>query len=576
MSPSSQRDYPQILNNSPEMRPVMEVSAADRQGARRAGDFSPGVIAALFVLLTAIAAMPVLTHPLPPLQDYINHLARMHVIGSLDADPLLANFYELHWAVIPNLVMDLIVPALRRFMSIYLAGEMFLISIFALTLSGTLALNRALYGYWSALPLISFPLLYNGVLLVGVMNYMFGVGVAIWALASWVGLRDRARPWRYFASLFFVLVLFFCHLFAVGLYSVGLLAFEMHRARQTRGRFTLGRYVELLAAGLPFLVVLPLLYVSPTLELAGDYGWEADGKIDGLTMVFKMYYDMIAIALGAVVVASALWAMRYRVLHFHRFGWFLLGVGGLVYLAMPRVIFATHLADQRLPIGLAFMIIACMHIEMKLERVRSAFAAVLFVLLAVRVAEVQTVWQQLSGGTLEFRNSVNEIARGSRVLVVYADYDSGENARDLAYTHAACLAMIERSSLVTTAFTVKGKQILQVKNEFSHIADTEDGTPPSLAQFLLSADLEGDEIDHYWDGWPKNFDYVYILFTEPGAQNPDSDRLELVKEGPRFQLYKIIPSTTDKTRAPQAKPDTDKQKQDGPKKDQDDDDDGDE
>jgi len=545
----------------------MEISAAKKSGARRSGDFSPGVIAALFVVLSAVAAIPVLTHPLPPLQDYVNHLARMHVIGALKTDPLLANFYELHWAVIPNLVMDVIVPFLQQFMSVYVAGEIFLISIFVVTLSGTLVLNRALYGYWSAMPLISFPLLYNGVLLVGVMNYLFGIGVAIWALASWVWLRDRAWPWRFLMSLLFVLILFFCHLFAVGLYGVGLLAFETYGTWQARGKFTLGRYAEFLSAGLPFLVVLPLLYVSPTLTLAAEYGWEADGKIDGLIMVFKTYYDMVAIALGAVVGVAALWAMRYRVLHFHRFGWFLLGVGGIVYLAMPRFLFATYLADQRLPIGLAFMIVACMHLEMRLQRVRNAFAAVLFVLLAVRVVEVQTVWQQLSGGTIEFRNSVNEIARGSRVLVVYADGNAGETARDLSYTHAACLAMIERSSLVTTAFTVKGKQILQVKNEYSHIADVEDGTPPNLGQFMLSAELEGDEIENYWDGWPKNFDYVYLLFTDSGAPNPDSDRLELVKEGPRFQLYKVIKT------APKTAPAATQPKTDAPKKDQDDDDD---
>jgi hypothetical protein len=524
------------------MRQLMELTARARRKQRRPGDFSPRTIAALFVLLSAVAAMPVLTHPLPPLQDYVNHLARMHVIGALGNDPLLANFYELNWAVIPNLVMDLIVPPLARFLDVYAAGEIFLISIFVITLSGTLALNRALYGYWSAMPLISFPLLYNGVILVGVMNYVFGIGVALWALASWVWLRERAWPLRYLASLVFVLILFFCHLFAVGLYGVGLLAFEIYREWSAKEKFSLRRYVGFLSAGVPFLAVLPLLYVSPTLTLAGDYSWEADGKIDGVIMVVKMYYDMVAIALAAVVLIAGLWAMRNRVLHFHRFGWFILGVGGLVYLAMPRILFATYMADLRLPIGLAFMVVACMHLEMQSQRVRNAFAAVLFVLLAVRVVEVQVTWQQLSAETVEFRNSVNEIAKGSRVLVAYSG--SGENSRDLVYTHAACLAMIERSSLVTTAFTVRGKQILHVKKDYSHIVDDEDGTPPNLAQLLLDAERESDEVDNYWDNWPRHYDYVYILFTELGAENPDSDRLELVKEGPRFQLYKIIPPAT--------------------------------
>lgn len=507
---------------------------------RRPGDFSRRTIVLLFVLLGAVAAVPVLTQPSPPLADYINHLARMHAITVLDSDPLLAKFYELKWAVIPNLIMDLIVPPLDRFMGIYLAGKVFLIAIFVVTLSGTLALNRALYGYWSALPLIAFPLLYNGVLLVGVMNYLFGIGVALWALAGWVALRERAWPWRYTVSLGAVLVLFFCHLFCVGLYGLGLFAFELHRLWGARRAPERARNLEFAAAGIPFLIVLPLLYVSPTLTLATQNYWEAGGKIEGLTLVVTMYYDIVAFALAAIVITAGLWAVRHRVLKFHPVGWFIVVVGGLTYLAMPRVLFASYLADQRLPIGLAFMVVACLHLELRSSFVRRGFAIVLLLLLAVRVGEVQVVWGQLSQGIANFKKSVNGIAPGSRVLVVYADRATGDDVREFGYIHAACFAMIERSSLVTTAFTVRGKQILQVRNEYRHIVDDEDGTPPQLSEMLLAADLEGDEIDHYWDGWPRQFDYVYVLFTEKGADNPSPERLALVYEGRRFQLYRIL------------------------------------
>lgn len=518
----------------------METSTGTRRKPRRPGDFAPQTIAGLFILLSVVAALPVLTNPLPPLADYINHLARMHVITVINTDPLLSSFYELKWAVVPNLVMDIVVPALHHWMNVYLAGEVFLISIFVVTLSGTLALNRALFGYWSAMPLIAFPLLYNGLLLVGVMNYLFGVGAAIWALAVWVWLRERPWPWRYAASFVFILIIFFSHLFAVGVYGVGLLAFEMHREWQRRGKLTFSRYAAFLSVGLPFLVVLPLLYVSPTLDLVGGYSWDADGKIDGIELVFKTYYDLIAIIIGVVIGAAALWALRYRLLHFHRFGWFLLAVGGVTYLVMPRTLFSTYMADQRLPVALAFMLVACMHLELTRKVVRQGFAAVLVILLVLRVGEVQLVWQQLSQGTLRFKESVEHITPGSRILVAYADQTTGDNSRDLGYVHAACIAMIEKSSLVTTAFTVKGKQILQVKPTFQHIVDDEDGTPPQISQLLLAADKEGDEVENYWDGWPRNYDYLYVLFSEQGADNPDSERLELVYEGRRFHLYKII------------------------------------
>src|SRR5262245_44246854 len=130
-----------------------------------AGHFSGVRIASLFAVLSAIASIPILLYPWPPLGDYINHLSRMHVIATINRDPDLALFYEVQWQVIPNLMMDLIVPVLQRAMNVYLAGQVYTIMTFVLILSGTLALNRQLYGHWSVLPLIAFPLLYNSVFL---------------------------------------------------------------------------------------------------------------------------------------------------------------------------------------------------------------------------------------------------------------------------------------------------------------------------------------------------------------------------------------------------------------------------
>jgi hypothetical protein len=163
----------------------VSVTAPQLRAVRdRSGDFSLGQVAALFVLLLAITSIPIVLHPWPPMSDYINHLARMQVIANINTDPDLARFYEIDWQLIPNLMMDLIVPSLTRVMNIYVAGQTYTIASFVLILSGTVALHRQLFGRWSVLPLIAFPLLYNNVFLVGTMNYVFGIGLALWALAS--------------------------------------------------------------------------------------------------------------------------------------------------------------------------------------------------------------------------------------------------------------------------------------------------------------------------------------------------------------------------------------------------------
>jgi len=136
---------------------------------------------------------------------------------------------------------------------------------------------------------------------------------------------------------------------------------------------------------------------------------------------------------------------------------------------------------------------------------------------------------------------VELIKPGSRILVAYADVQGGNDPSDLGLVHAACLAMIEKSSLVTTAFTVTGKQILRANEPYRDQVDTEDGTPPQIEQLLLTEEEASAGGPRYWDLWPRHFDYVYVLFTERGAPNPDSDRLKLLFEGERFQLYQVIP-----------------------------------
>jgi hypothetical protein len=521
----------------------------------RAVDFTDRQIAGLFVVLTAITVIPVLLYPWPPLADYINHLSRMHIIATVGSDPDLSKFYNVNWQIIPNLMMDLIVPPLQRLMSVYAAGQVYTITSFVLIISGTLALNRQLFGRWSVLPLIAFPLLYNNVFLVGTMNYIFGMGLALWAMTAWVRLREHHLVIRLTISLLFVLALFFCHLFAVGVYGLGLVAFEtsrlieQHRSRGTRTSSAVAKlwpFVDFVATGLPFLPVLPLLIMSPTWGLRASFVWELSGKLDGLLYVIEVYSHFAALLLTGIVAFAAGFGLRHRALQFHSTGWVLLIIGSITYFAMPRIIFETYMADQRLPISLAFMVIACAHLNLGHNYVRRGFATVLVLLLAIRVFEVQSVWSDASKTIVAFRDSVRLIDHGSKILVAYADPDAGDDTKDLVLVHAACSAIIERSALVTTAFTVKGKQILEVREPYRDRVDRLDGTPPSVAQLMQVAE-EGpqqDGGDNYWNKWTTDYDYVYVLFTQPDYENPDPSRLTALYTGERFALFRINPVDT--------------------------------
>jgi hypothetical protein len=125
------------------------------------------------------------------------------------------------------------------------------------------------------------------------------------------------------------------------------------------------------------------------------------------------------------------------------------------------------------------------------------------------------------------------------VLVAYADPDGGDDVRNLGFVHAACLAIIERSALVTTVFSVVGKQVLHVRPEFRARVDTQDGSPPTINNLMQLAAYSDAGTGDYWGQWTSDYDYVYVLFTTPGYQNPDPERLTPVFEGSQFVLYRI-------------------------------------
>ena len=210
---------------------------------------------------------------------------------------------------------------------------------------------------------------------------------------------------------------------------------------------------------------------------------------------------------------------------------------------MPRLLFDTYYADQRVPIGIVFMLFACGDLELRRRLVRRASMIVLIVLIAGRLIEIDVNWSKLQDITSEFRTSVRRIAPGSKVFVAYADRSQGDETADLGLVHAACIATIERSALVTTVFTVQGKQVLHVRPEYRDYADIKDGTPPSIAQLIVAADRPVPNTPAFWLNWTK-FDYLYVLFTEDEAPNPDPARLKLVADGDRFQLYKILKPQT--------------------------------
>jgi hypothetical protein len=404
-----------------------------------------------------------------------------------------------------------------------------------------MALQRALYGRWSAWPLFGGIFVYNGFLFVGLMNYLFGVGAAIFGLAAWIGLSNRNPILRALVSLAFCAVLYTCHLSALGLYGLSIASFEAWRIwdeKQWRRPGALA--VSAAAIGAPFLPCLYFLVTSPTWGLSHDFSWQAQGKLEALTMMVSVYSDLTDIPL-LLMVATALWfGIHRKLIRIHPAGVLLAVVLSVTFLAMPRLAFGSWMADQRLAVGIFFMTLGFVRVDLRRLEINHAFFAICLVSVAFGVVDVSVNWSAIAQPLLELRNSIRAMPPGSRLLVAEADDTDAAVAVEAAISHAPNLAVIERSALVSRLFVVPGKQILRAREGAREHVDNEDGDTPTISRVMASSDGPAPAGAAYWDNWQQTYDYLIVLGTDPNESvNPDPDLLHMIHNGREFQLFKI-------------------------------------
>jgi len=199
--------------------------------ARPGSDRSVAI--AVFALLAAASLLPVLLTPIPAMVDYPNHLARMYILsrnGTPDANP----YYEVAWALYPNLAMDLLIPQIARLISVENATRLFLLLSQFLIVGGALALEHVvkrrvhLAGFAALMMLYCLPFTW------GFVNFEFGLGVTLWGIAAYLMLAERAWPLRFIVNAVFVAALFAAHFFSLGVYGATLGFYELWRSHERK------------------------------------------------------------------------------------------------------------------------------------------------------------------------------------------------------------------------------------------------------------------------------------------------------------------------------------------------------
>ena len=504
------------------------IAAADFGNGRA---LHPARFWAAFTALLLVAALPVLWVELPPLFDYPNHLARMDLLVRLDGSHNLQRYYEVRWRAIPNLGMDLAVPALARILPLAWACKAFVLATLVLVAAGSGLVHRAATGRWSLWPLFVFLFLYSRVLLWGFLNYLFGVGLALVAFALWIVLSERNARVRLAVSAVLALALFFAHLMACVVYGVLVVGYEVGVLWRSRP-WPWGSAIRRLAiVGVPFLAPLALLlFAGEGAGIGSIHFGRLDRKLDLLFSVFDNYDRVFDIACFVllVVCAGLAYAKRYLVIvPALRLPIVLLA---LVYIAAPAQLMTASAVDHRLPMVIAAALAAGTSAPaLTGRRVHLAALAGLALFLA-RMASVWVHWEQADAVYARLLPILDQVPKGGRLAVGYSSEAIGSTA--IPTTHLPTLAIVRRDAFVPTLFAFRGQQPVALTPEAERLASL---APPNAVWRALMG--EGPDRIAAVPGL-REFDAVLLLDRRPFAMKPAPGLVPLAIE-PDFALYRI-------------------------------------
>ncbi len=493
---------------------------------------------AVLAVLLGLAFMPLLLTPIPAMVDYPNHLARMFILAR-DGTPEAHPFYQVTWALYPNLAMDLIVPPAGRLIGVETATRLFTLLSQLLVVSGAMVLERVVKGEARIAGFVAVIFLYSLPFAWGFLNFEFGLGVALWGIAAALALQERGWAARLAVNAVFCLLLFTAHFFTLGIYGFALGLHEVWRAAARRSPLpeTLGRLAVLALPAAALVAVMALTGGS-----VGGEGtnWFLEMKPRWAFYVLSGYSLILSIA-GAVVLIVLIYCLaRHGALRFVQSGaWLAIGFA-VLYLAMPSRLLDTSFVDVRVLVAAALILPAFVSVTFPDKRWQLVTLGCVSALALVQIATVAWIWTDYRSDYAAVRDSFKLLGKGARVLIGHSG--SGDdppfgNLSEYPIYNAPILAVNDADAFVPNLFAAKGKQPVSARPGWERLTIPHAGPAPValLKQIAEAGAPPGTPL--FIRSWPQDYEFLYML--GPHGPNPLPALLDELASGRRFVLYGI-------------------------------------
>jgi hypothetical protein len=500
--------------------------------------WAAGLVAAMITLL-----VPFLMTDVPAVLDYPNHLARFVILAQPD-DPVLSRIYAPHWRVLPNLGMDVLGALLCSVLPPYQAGRILLaIALLAPTI-GTAIYARLAFGRWTWWSFCAAVIAYNGVFILGFMNYLLSLGVALAGAGLWRHCRQNASV-RVTAVLGLLAggLAFFCHLLGFAFFALLIGADEAHQLWRLRQTGLLGRQTILSSAALLGGTIGPLLvvyWVTHQAAVGGDpLQWRWAAKPLLLAMPFMSYDTLVTQITLAIMVGlgSVIW------FHSHKASGVALGLALITLAGIfgPFAIAGGTFLDQRLSLMAALLVFAGLNPNVS-SRAGMEILSIIGAVLIVRSIDIAGTWVGRDKDLASYRAAFSQIPSGARVLSVTADHrapDHSGRGRVLHSViwldeHLGALVVIERRAFWSSLFADQNQQPLMVQPAYAALALPLNHQVEWRGLFRPEVRVRPALRD-----WRNHYDFVLVRgYTATTARIPAHLRLLYARDG--VALFRVV------------------------------------
>jgi hypothetical protein len=510
---------------------------------------SPLHLWGVWLIATVVASVPFLTTSVPPLGQHFYNIVRLEILSHPAS--YVRNFV-VQWDVLPDLAMDLAVPWFTKFIPVEWAAWLFTLVELGLITSGCLVLSRVANRRWSWLPLISFLLLYNWILIRGYDNYLFGLGVSFWAIAVHVALRGATLA-RILVSCCSALVIYFCHLFPLVVFALTIGTWELGCLLR-EGKFSIHSLARHAAASLvPLLLPLALLVRSRTGGLRGSIDF-------GLSHVLlKIAYCIDIFSVGnragdaAIVAGLSLFVVIGLVLRWwtcepeFRITVFSLP---LVVLFAPFVAFASYGVIERCGLSFAFLLTALVGIRSSVApRLQRIGALALTLVFVFRIVTVTEDWRGGRPVIQAYRTTFASLKADSVLFQYKQDTSYPSPWKDPHRWNpyldkVVALATVD-GVLVPDLYLKAGQQPVLYRSENVALRQFQDESSNRDPDFEANGAMLRAWSTQLLDRFPdlqSRFTAVYLAVFDPYRRLPEAlDGWQLVATLPEHRLYELRP-----------------------------------